>query len=69
MNKSRKGTESEHKRNLSFSLRKRKMNEKRKKRGMRKLDFLEKMQRKISFKVDTRLALIPCCGTWYPWKE
>jgi len=22
--------------------------------------FLEKMQRKISFKVDTRLAVIPC---------
>ncbi|AES68822.1 hypothetical protein MTR_3g015690 [Medicago truncatula] len=27
---------------------------------MRKIDFLEKMQRKNSFKVDTRLALIPC---------
>jgi hypothetical protein len=51
MNKSRKGTEYEHtqKLNLRFSLRKRKkkMNEKRNKGGMRKLDFLEKMQRKI----------------------
>ena len=26
----------------------------------RKLNFLKKMQRKISFKMDTKFALIPC---------
>jgi hypothetical protein len=33
---------------------------KRKKVKERKFYFLEKMQRKISFKVDTKIALIPC---------
>jgi len=31
-----------------------------KKMKVRKLNFLKKMQRKISFKVDTKFALIPC---------
>ena len=31
--------------------------------------FLEKMQRKISFKVDTRLAVIPCYEIWHLRKK